>query len=243
MQNMKFEITPVAFVESCYKEKFATPRQSGLVPSAKGTIKFVAPFNHPDAVIGLENCSHIWLEFIFHQCVDQGWKNKVRPPRLGGNEKMGVFATRATHRPNGLGLSVVNLESVNVIRDNGQDTVTLSVSGLDLIDGTPIIDVKPYVPYSDKILDAQYPFAQHAPETMPVTFTEQSLMQLHERSESKEFVEQVLGLDPRPAFHEVDPTRIYGAKLSDSNVTWKYWKNDEQVQIEVLSIEPIESIK
>jgi len=83
MQNMKFEITPVAFVESCYKEKFATPRQSGLVPSAKGTIKFVAPFNHPDAVIGLENCSHIWLEFIFHQCVDQGWKNKVRWTKAG----------------------------------------------------------------------------------------------------------------------------------------------------------------
>jgi tRNA-Thr(GGU) m(6)t(6)A37 methyltransferase TsaA len=236
---MKFEITPVAFVESCYKEKFATPRQSGLVPLAKGTIKFVAPFNHADAVLGLDNCSHIWLEFIFHKCIEQGWKNKVRPPRLGGNEKMGVFATRATHRPNGLGLSVVKLDSVNIIQEAGHDTVTLSVSGLDLIDGTPIIDVKPYVPYSDIIQSAQYPFAQTAPDTLAVTFTEQALLELKQQNENKAFIEQVLSLDPRPAFHQVDSTRVYGAKLNTSNVTWKYFVKDNKIEIEVISIEPL----
>jgi len=116
---MKFEITPIAFVESCYKEKFVTPRQSGLVSEAKGRIVFIPPYNDSDAVAGLENCSHIWLEFIFHQCIDQGWKNKVRPPRLGGNKKMGVFATRATHRPNGLGLSAVRLDSIECTQAKG----------------------------------------------------------------------------------------------------------------------------
>ena len=238
---MKFEITPVAFVESCYKEKFATPRQSGLATSAKGVIRFIPPFNHPDAFIGLENCSHIWVEFIFHQCVEQGWKNKVRPPRLGGNEKMGVFATRATHRPNGLGLSVVKLDSISASTQNGVESISLHVSGLDLIDGTPVIDVKPYIPYSDVLPEASYPFAQHAPSSLPVRFSEQAKQDLINQKEDPEFIRQVLALDPKPAFHEIDSDRIYGAKLNENNVTWKYLIEGDATIIEVLSIN--ESLK
>lgn len=234
---MKFEITPVAFIESCYKEKFATPRQSGLVSRGLGKIRFVEPFNHPDGFIGLENCSHIWLEFVFHQNLKQGWKHKVRPPRLGGNDKMGVFATRATHRPNALGLSAVKLESINIEKQNGQNSVVLNVSGLDLIDGTPIIDVKPYIPYSDNIPQAHYPFAQNAPNTLNVEFTEHALKKIKEKNEDMAFIKQVLALDPKPAFHEVDSKRIYGAKLNDCNVTWCYLLDNDQVYIQVLNLE------
>lgn len=234
---MKFEITPVAFVESCYKEKFATPRQSGLVTEAKGKIRFIPPFNHPDAFIGLENCSHIWVEFVFHQCLKQGWKHKVRPPRLGGNKKMGVFATRATHRPNGLGLSVVKLDSIITEIMHGQTSVVLNVSGLDLINDTPVIDVKPYVPYSDSISDAHYPFAQTAPATLEVKFSKQAKQQLADLNEDSVFIQQVLALDPKPAFHQIDETRIYGANLNNNNVQWRYRVENDLPYIEVVSID------
>jgi tRNA-Thr(GGU) m(6)t(6)A37 methyltransferase TsaA len=168
---MKYDVTPIAFVHSCYKEKFATPRQSGIVTAATGVIELVPPFNDPDSVAGLENCSHIWLQFIFDKCINQGWKAKVRPPRLGGNKKMGVFATRATHRPNAIGMSAVKLERI----ETGNSKVLLYVSGLDLIDGTPIIDIKPYIPYSDSIEDAQYPFAQAAPSEIRVHYCSAAL--------------------------------------------------------------------
>jgi tRNA-Thr(GGU) m(6)t(6)A37 methyltransferase TsaA len=233
---MIFEITPIAFVESCYKEKFATPRQSGLVIEAKGRIVFIPPYNSPDAVAGLENCSHIWLEFIFHQCIDQGWKKKVRPPRLGGNEKMGVFATRATHRPNGLGLSAVKLDGIEYKTEKGEGSVILNVSGLDLIEGTPIIDVKPYIPYSDKVEDAKYPFAQHKPNVVKVVFSEQAKRDLIKKNEDAKLIEHVLALDPKPAFHNIDNERIYGANLNNSNVTWHYLSVDNEVLIEVLGL-------
>ena len=227
---MKYEITPVAIARSCYKEKFATPRQSGIVPSATGSIQLLPPYNDPDALLGLEDCSHIWLEFIFHQCVDQGWKAKVRPPRLGGNKKMGVFATRATHRPNGIGLSVVKLDSIT----RTQQDIVLNVSGLDLIDGTPIIDIKPYIPYSDCIQDATYPFAQDKPPEVTITFSIEAQSQLDD-PELLAFIKEVLSQDPRPAFHKVDEQRLYGAHLADRNVTWRYFEEGNQIKIEVIS--------
>lgn len=231
---MKFDLTPIAFVRSCFKEKFATPRQPGLVSAATGEIKLIPPFNDPDCVAGLDECSHIWLQFIFHQCIDQSWKSKVRPPRLGGNKKMGVFATRATHRPNGLGMSVVKLDKV-IAETN---TVILHVSGLDLIDGTPIIDIKPYIPYSDQIENAQYPFAQAAPATLEVQFSLTAQAIIKHQPELKTLITQVLAQDPKPAFHKMDSNRTYGAKLNDKNVTWVYTMADDQWVIEVISIEP-----
>ncbi len=235
---MKFEITPIAFVQSCFKEKFATPRQPGLVTQALGEIRLEKPYSHPDTVAGLEDCSHLWLQFVFHQCLDQGWKNKVRPPRLGGNKKMGVFATRATHRPNALGLSVVKLERIEA----NQQSLTLHVSGLDLIDGTPIVDIKPYIPYSDALPQAHYGFAQNAPEKLSVFFspTVQSLFNENIYPQSlATLIEQVLALDPRPAFHQVDESRLYGAKLEDVNVNWRYKCINGATQIEVVEVKTL----
>ena len=232
---MKFEITPIGYVTSCFKEKFATPRQPGLVSLATGQIKLQAPFNHPDTVDGLIDCSHLWLQFIFHQCSKQGWKNKVRPPRLGGNKKMGVFATRATHRPNALGLSVVKLDNITFEKND----VILHVSGLDLIDGTPIMDIKPYIPYSDSLPDAQYPFAQLAPNTLNVQFSHDAKLSIATQSHKphlQQFIQQVLSQDPRPAFHEVDENRVYGAKLEEYDVSWVYKKSLDEVYIEVMAI-------
>lgn len=236
---MKFEINPIAITHSCYQEKFATPRQPGLVTAATGQIELLPPYNHPDAVDGLDNCSHIWLQFVFHECQKQGWKNKVRPPRLGGNEKMGVFATRTTHRPNALGLSVVKLDSI----DKDSKGVILNVSGLDLIDGTPIVDIKPYIPYSDSLMDAQYAFAQQAPSEMPVFFSDKLDDFLIEKESFKDLIKQVLAQDPRPAFHQLDENRSYGAKLNKHNVMWQYRlknrEDEELIFIEVISIEPL----
>jgi len=230
---MKIELTPIAFVSSSFKEKFATPRQPGLVKSAVGKIEFLPPFNNPEAVLGLENCSHIWLQFVFHECMNQGWKPKVRPPRLGGNKKMGVFTTRATHRPNALGLSVVKLDQITT-NDN---RVVLYVSGLDLIDGTPILDIKPYIPYSDSLPEASYPFAQDAPQLLPVKFESNVEPLLSKHPNLKLLIEEVLAQDPKPAFHAIDENRTYGAHLENVNVQWVYKETEDHVCIHVTAID------
>jgi len=135
---MQHTVSPIGIVHSCFKEKFAIPRQPQLAPAARGVLELLPPFDQGDAVAGLEQVSHVWLLFLFHQALEDKPRLKVRPPRLGGNKTMGVFATRATHRPNGIGQSVVRLEAVEPGR--------LLLSGIDLLDGTPVLDIKPYVP-------------------------------------------------------------------------------------------------
>src|SRR5690554_2357523 len=143
-------IISIGYIESPYRQKFAIPRQPGLVKSARGAIRLENEFAHPDCTRGLEEFSHLWVQFIFHETQAQGWKPLVRPPRLGGNEKRGVFATRSTFRPNAIGLSVVELVEVQL-----SPKPKLIVRGLDLLDGTPIIDIKPYLPYADAIPNAR----------------------------------------------------------------------------------------
>src|SRR5690554_2613706 len=133
---MKWSLDTLGIIHSCYQEKFAVPRQPGLAPSAQATLELLPPYNQPECMEGLEDFSHLWLTFLFHQNLEQGWKPRVRPPRLGGNQKIGVFASRSTFRPNGLGLSVVKLESIEL-----QQGVKLHLSGVDLVDGTPIVDI------------------------------------------------------------------------------------------------------
>jgi len=159
----------------------------------------------------------------------------VRPPRLGGNKKMGVFATRATHRPNNLGLSAVKLD--NLTTHDGR--IILHVSGLDLIDGTPIVDIKPYIPYSDSIESAVYDFAQTAPAPIAVHFPDSLSAKLIDQAELKELITQVLSQDPKPAFHKIDNTRVYGANLNDQNVTWVYDLDGDDCIIKVKAIEPL----
>lgn len=231
-QSPVYAMTPIGVVHSCFEEKFAVPRQPGLVPSAKGTIELQPPFNHPDMVDGLENCSHIWIQFVFHQCIDRGWQMKVRPPRLGGNKKMGVLATRATHRPNGLGLSVVKLEKI----ETAKQKVLLHIQGQDLVDGTPVLDIKPYIPYADSVQDAHYPFAQQQPKQVPVEFSTDAQLQLEKTATPQalaSLIVEVLQQDPKPAFHKPTADREYGAKLSGHNVKWRYLEDI----IEVIAIE------
>jgi len=214
-----YNVSPIGFVRSCFKEKFAIPRQPQLVPAARGVLELVAPFDHPDAVQGLEQVSHVWLLFLFHLALEDKPRLKVRPPRLGGNQSMGVFATRATHRPNGIGQSVVKLDKVEPGR--------LYLSGIDLLDGTPVLDIKPYVPYADSVAAATNQIASTAPDLIPVSWEPAALAQAHEhglrlQEPLVELIEQCLAQDPRPAYQTPTPERRYGAQFWDLDVRWHY---------------------
>lgn len=221
-----YSFTPVARIHSCFKEKFGTPRQSGIVSSAKGKIIFDPQFRNRDMIRGLAGFSHLWLLFLFHQSSEQGWHPTVRPPRLGGNERLGVWATRSPFRPNPIGLSSVRLEE---IIEEGKDSPLLVVSGMDLVDGTPILDIKPYIPYTDSIPDARGGFAPETPLHLPV-FISHAIRQEFP-SDFIRLVEETLSLDPRPAYHN-DPTRVYGLRLNDCNIKWQM----DGERITVLSI-------
>lgn len=217
--NPSYSVSPIGFVRSCFREKFAIPRQPQLAPAARGVLELVAPFNQGDAVEGLEQVSHVWLLFLFHQALEDKPRLKVRPPRLGGNQSMGVFATRATHRPNGIGQSVVKLEKVEAGR--------LWLSGIDLLDGTPVLDVKPYVPYADVVADASNRMAAAAPTVIPVQWDDAALAQAHEHAlrldePLVELIDQCLAQDPRPAYQVPAPERVYGAQFWDLDVRWHY---------------------
>jgi tRNA-Thr(GGU) m(6)t(6)A37 methyltransferase TsaA len=163
-----FKIAPIGVISTPFKQKFGIPRQPGLAPAALGVIDITAPYDDINAFRGLEQFSHLWLLFHFHKHADKNWSPLIRPPRLGGNEKIGVFASRSTFRPNGLGQSVVKLNEVS--KDKGK--VTITVSGVDLLDQTPIIDIKPYIPYSDSIPKAQAGYASEAPnKNYPTVFS------------------------------------------------------------------------
>lgn len=217
--NPSYSVSPIGFVRSCFKEKFAIPRQPQLAPAARGVLELVAPFDQGEAVQGLEQVSHVWLLFVFHQALEDKPRLKVRPPRLGGNQSMGVFATRATHRPNGIGQSVVKLEKVEAGR--------LWLSGIDLLDGTPVLDVKPYVPYADIVTDASNRMADAAPALIPVQWNDAALMQAREHAlrldePLVELIDQCLAQDPRPAYQVPAPERVYGAQFWDLDVRWHY---------------------
>jgi len=217
--RMTYTVSPIGFVRSCFKEKFAIPRQPQLAPAARGVLELVAPFDQAQAVQGLEEVSHVWLLFLFHQALEDKPRLKVRPPRLGGNQSLGVFATRSTHRPNGIGQSVVKLERVEPGR--------LWLSGIDLLDGTPVLDIKPYVPYADRIDTACNSIADAAPALIAVEWAEAALHQAHKHAERLaeplvELIEQCLAQDPRPAYQVPQAERRYGARLWDVDVRWHY---------------------
>ncbi|BDM63687.1 tRNA (N6-threonylcarbamoyladenosine(37)-N6)-methyltransferase TrmO [Shewanella sp. NFH-SH190041] len=225
------QIQAVALCRTPYKQKFGIPRQPGLA-DARGYVELTPEFNHMDAVRGLTQYSHIWLLFCFHENLAQGWKTTVRPPRLGGNEKLGVFATRSTFRPNGIGQSVVRLHGI--VKRKGK--VCLEISGMDLLDGTPIIDIKPYIPFSDAIADAQGGMAHEAPELIDVQFSPQAVAQIahfsaREQSPDLEsLIRTVLAQDPRPAYKKAkqDP-KLYQVALYDLDIFWRIDDGKAQV--------------
>ena len=195
---------PIAHIRTDFATKFGVPRQAGLVDTLRATIVFEPPYREVEALRGIEGFSHLWLIWEFSQCVGKPWSPTVRPPRLGGNTRMGVFATRSPFRPNPIGLSCVKLAGVEV---TGEGPV-LHVLGADLMDGTPIYDIKPYVPYADCHPQAVGGFASEAPQaTLRVEIPPQLLARVPEKR--REALTQVLALDPRPSYRE-DGERVYG---------------------------------
>ena len=207
------EMKIIARIRTELPEKFGVPRQSGLVPQLRGRVIFEPEYRNPDAVRGLEDFSHIWLIWQFSRAVREGWSPTVRPPRLGGNRRMGVFATRSPFRPNALGLSSVRLDRVELDPALGP---VLHVSGADLMDGTPIFDIKPYLPYTDSHPQATGGFTDGlAHEPLTVEFSPALLE--HIPADSREGLLGVLAGDPRPRYQE-DPQRVYGLSFAGRNV-------------------------
>ena len=227
-------MSPVAIIHTPFIEKFAIPRQPQLAPAAIGRVELLAPFDDPLAFAGLEHVSHVWLLFKFHAVAEQkdaAPRLRVRPPRLGGNEKIGVFASRSTHRPNGIGMSVVKLEKV--------EGTCLYVSGVDLLNGTPILDIKPYVPYADAVTTATNGLAEHAPELIQITWQESALhsathQALRLQADVIGLIEQCLAQDPKPAYQTPTPERTYGVRLWDLNIRWCYPSPTEIKVLEVV---------
>ena len=216
-----FQFNVIGTIESPYKQKFAIPRQPGLIAEAKGKLILSPPYADDDIVRGIESFSHLWLLFVFHETASKGWSPLVRPPRLGGNARKGVFATRATFRPNPIGLSVVKLEKVY----RQQQKLVLELSGIDLLDGTPILDIKPYLPYADALPDAAGGFADSAPETpMTVSFSEQArdfILAQKAHPELALLIEKVLKQDPRPSYKKQrNAEQQYGMTLYHFNIKW-----------------------
>ena len=210
---MDITMHTIAHIHTDLPEKFGVPRQSGLVPQLQGTIVFEPDYRNPDALRGLESFSHLWLILRFHRAEREGWSPTVRPPRLGGNRRMGVFATRSPFRPNNLGLSCVKLEGVR--RDEKLGPV-IRVSGADLVDGTPILDIKPYLPYADCPRDATGGFTDPLEaEPLEVECDEALLAGLE--AQQRAGLMGVLACDPRPRYQE-DPERVYGLAFAGKNV-------------------------
>jgi len=201
----EFPMRVIARIHSDFSTKFGVPRQSGLVDALESTIVFEPEFRNPDALRGLEGFSHLWLVWVFDQAVRKEWSPTVRPPRLGGNQRMGVFATRSPFRPNPIALSSVKLAGIEQTAEFG---TVLKIRGADLMDGTPILDIKPYIPYADSHPDAVGGFASApAGETLEVIIPPEALAQIPENRQ--EALRGVLAQDPRPHYQN-DPERIYG---------------------------------
>lgn len=202
---MKNQWNVIAHIHNDFMGKFGVPRQSGLVMEVCSTVVFTPAYRVVEALRGLESWSHLWLVWQFHQALREGWSPTVRPPRLGGNERVGVFATRSPFRPNSIGLSCVKLVEVRETPSHGK---VLVVAGADLMDGTPILDIKPYVPYADCHPEATGGFTDTAQKrTVQVSCPPQLLQKLPEGS--RESLLGVLRQDPRPAYQD-DPERVYG---------------------------------
>lgn len=226
-EDLSFTVKPIGYIESPFDEKFAVPRQSALVHHGRFILHFYEPYDDEQAFVGIDDFSHIWITFIFDRIPENSKFNaRVRPPRLGGNIYKGVFATRSPFRPNRIGLSVVKI--LSVVNDNGK--ISIEIEGADLVNGTPIIDIKPYINFTDTVEYARSGYAEDLPPTVDVIFSDEALksletIQCDECEEFKELIADVLSQDPRPAYKADDEDREYGVLLYGYNVKWKMIDN------------------
>ncbi|MCM0605903.1 MAG: tRNA (N6-threonylcarbamoyladenosine(37)-N6)-methyltransferase TrmO [Xanthomonadaceae bacterium] len=234
MSAVEFPIEPIGVIHTEFKEKFGIPRQPGLATFSRGVIEL---FSHKisnslfeQACKQLYEFSHIWVIFIFHKHNSKGFKASIRPPRLGGKKKVGAFGTRSPHRPNPIGLSAVKLEKIS---KNKKGRVIIEVSGLDILDGSPVLDIKPYLPYADSIPTANAGWTNNSVEIFPVSFTEKALGEIEKREKKypkfKERIIEMLEIDPRPASQKVKYTpknkenegKKFGFILLDYDIKWE----------------------
>jgi tRNA-Thr(GGU) m(6)t(6)A37 methyltransferase TsaA len=231
-----FTLSAIGVVHTPYKEKFGIPRQPGLVPEARATLELLPPYDRDEALRGLEDFSHVWLIFGFHAIPPGDWKPTVRPPRLGGNTRLGVFATRSMFRPNPIGLSVVALHGIG--REQGK--LVLYLRGVDLLDGTPVFDIKPYLPYVDAIPGARGAYAQTPPVPLSdVTFSSEAAATCETLAarypDLARFIAGVIAQDPRPGYRTGGHGE-YGMRLLDLNVRWR----TEGDRVTVFSVMPVD---
>ncbi|MBQ3481546.1 MAG: tRNA (N6-threonylcarbamoyladenosine(37)-N6)-methyltransferase TrmO [Oscillospiraceae bacterium] len=208
-------IRPVAHIESDFPEKFGIPRQAGVVDALRARVVFDGEYRNDDALRGIEGFSHLWLIWHFSESERDAWSPTVRPPRLGGNTRMGVFATRSPFRPNALGLSCVRLLGLEKCEGKG---TTLLVAGADLMDGTPIFDIKPYIPYADCHVGAAGGFAPDAGRTLAVVFAPEQEEKVP--AEKRAALRGVLANDPRPRYQD-DPERVYAMSFASMTVRFR----------------------
>ena len=226
----------MARIKSDFPDKFGIPRQSGLLKNLRSTIVFEPEFRNADALRGLEGFSHLWLLWIFSENVRDTWKPTVRPPRLGGNTRLGVFATRSSFRPNPLAMSCVKIESINL---TGEGAPSITVSGADLMDGTPIVDIKPYLPYADSIPEATGGFAEAVRfNKLEVGFAAEAgaAFDAEFPAENKAALVELLSEDPRPAYQK-DADRVYGFRFADFEIKFKV-QGDHLTVVAILPLQP-----
>lgn len=221
---MKTEIKQIAYIRTDFSSKFGIPRQSGLVDELEATIVFEPEYRNPDALRGIEEYSHLWLIWQFSECADKPWSPTVRPPRLGGNKRMGVFATRSPFRPNSLGLSSVKLLGVERTEKEG---CVLRVSGADLLDGTPIFDIKPYLAYVDSHPEASNGFALDEKSGSVEVEVNNELLETIPEEKRKALI-AVLAQDPRPGYQD-DCERIYGIEFAGFDVRFTVFEDKLKV--------------
>ncbi len=210
---MEHTMRVIAHIRSDFPTKFGIPRQSGLVDALRATVIFEPEYRNADALRGIEGFSHLWLIWEFSETIREAWSPTVRPPRLGGNTRLGVFATRSPFRPNPIGLSCVRLEEV---RQSARDGTVLVISGADLMDGTPIFDIKPYIPYADAHPEAQGGFTEQARDfLLRVVFPDVLLAKIP--PDRQEALLGVLAHDPRPSY-QTDANRIYGMRFAEFDI-------------------------
>ena len=230
-----FSFQPIGIIRSCFPEKFGIPRQPGLAPDATAVLDIHRPFQKHEAFRHLELFSHIWVLFVFHRCLRSEWKSTVRPPRLGGNRRVGVFASRSGFRPNPIGQSAVELVSI----EKSPGKISLHLKGVDLLDGTPVLDIKPYLPYADSLPHAQSGFAPvPPPKNMPVRFSDEAArfcrsLETQSYPRLQHLIVDLLAQDPRPGYAPGSKRRTYGIRLWNLNIRFEV--HDDHIA--VISIE------